>query len=97
MHAGLRHPPGDRKRAQALTPVASLTREPLGALLQDVAHPVQRFHVVLERGTPEESHLRDVWRTKARHATLAFDRFDHGRLFAADVRSGAAPQMNSRQ
>src|SRR6185312_17067085 len=36
-------------------------------------------------------------RTQARHPALAFDRFDHRRLFAADVRAGAAPQFDVGQ
>ena len=61
-----------------------------------LAHPVQRLHVVLERGPVEQADLRDVRRAQPRLAALAFDRFDHRGLFAADVGAGAAAQMNRR-
>ncbi len=63
------------------------------ALLDDVAHPVQRLDVLLERRAAEQADLRDVRRAMARQAALAFDRLDHRRLFAADIGAGAAPQM----
>ena len=66
-------------------------------LVQDVAHPEQRFHVVLERRPAEQAHLRDVRRAQARHAALALDRLDHRRLFAADVGARAAAQVDRRQ
>ena len=97
MDAGLGHASGHRERAQPLAAVATLSGEPRGALLQDLAHPIQRFHVVLERGPPEQADLRDVRRAQPRHPALALDRFDHRRLFAADVGAGAATQMNARQ
>src|SRR6267143_424003 len=71
--------------------------EPGRTLLDDLAHPVHRLQVVLERGTVEEADLRDVRRAQARHAALALDRLDHRRLFAADVRPGAAAHVNRRQ
>mgnify|MGYP003694665307 CR=1 FL=1 len=61
----------------------------------ELAHPVQRLEVVLERRPAEQAHLGDVRRAQARHAALAFDRFDHRRLFAADVGAGAAAQDGS--
>ena len=72
--------------------MAAVRSEPGAALLEQLANPVQRLEVVLQRRPPEQPHLRDVRRAKARQAALAFDRFDHRRLFAADVRPGAAAQ-----
>ena len=95
--AGLVHAAGHRERAQALATVATLAREPRGTLLEDVADPVQRLHVVLERRAAEQPDLRDVRRAQARLAALALDRLDHRGLFAADVRARAAPQVDARQ
>src|SRR5438132_13402220 len=89
MDAGFLHAAGHRERAQALAPVAPLRREPWRALLDDLAHPVHRLHVVLERRAAEEADLSDVRRPQARHAALALDRLDHRRLLAADI--GARP------
>src|ERR1700694_2298799 len=102
MPAGARGPPGflppprHGERAQPLPAVAAMADEPGRALLDDLPHPVHRLHVVLEGGTVEEAYLSDVRRAQARHAALALDRLDHRRLFAADVRSGAAAHVNRR-
>src|SRR5205814_9811659 len=97
MRAWLLNPAGNRARAQALAPVPPMRGEPGSALLDDLAHPVHRLHVVLERRPAEKPDLRDVRRAQTRHAALAFDRLDHRRLFAADIGAGAAPQMDRRQ
>src|SRR5438067_1747626 len=97
MHAGFFHPPGHRERAQPLAAVAPLRAEPLRALLDDLAHPVHGLHVVLERRSAEEADLRNVRRPKARHAALAFDRFDHRGLFAAYIGARTASQVHRRQ
>ena len=103
MPAGARCTPGfttrpetenERSPLRPLRPCEANHRAPF---LQDLAHPVQRLHVVLERRASEETDLRDVRRAQPRHAALAFDRFDHRRLFAADVGAGAAPQVDRRQ
>jgi hypothetical protein len=52
---------------------------------------------VLQRRPAEQADLGDVGRAQARLAALAFDRFDHRRLFAADVGAGAAAQFDVRQ
>ncbi len=97
VHARLLHPSAHRERPQPLAAVAAVAGEPLGPVLEDGAHPVQRLHVVLERGPAEEADLGDVGRPQARLAALALDRLDHRRLFAADVGAGAAPKVNRRQ
>ena len=97
MHAGLGDAARHGKRPQSLAPVPALTGEPRSAFLEDLAHPVERFHVVLERRPAEEPDLRDVRRTQPRHSALAFDRLDHRGLFAADVRARAAAQVNAGQ
>ena len=48
-------------------------------------------------GRPKRPDLRDVRRAQPRHAALAFDRLDHRRLLAADVRAGTAAQVDRRQ
>ena len=68
-----------------------------GPLLDDVAHPVERLEVVLQRGPAEQADLRDVGRAHARFAALALDALDHRGLLAADVGAGAAPQLDARQ
>ena len=98
MHAGLAsRGPTPKTSAGPCGRCRPWRREPARALLEDLAHPVERFHVVLERRTAEEPDLRDVGRAQPRHAALAFDRFDHRRFFAADVGARAAPQMDRRQ
>src|SRR4029453_3406521 len=89
MPAGARCTPGFLTR-----PLTEHERSPFRPLLDDLAHPVQRLHVVLERRTAEQSDLSDVGRTQTRLAALALDRFDHRGLFAADVGAGAAAKMN---
>ena len=97
MDAGVRNAPRNGERAQTLAAVPALAGEPFRAALQDVAHPVERLHVVLERGTAEEPDLRHVGRAQTGHAALALDRFDHCRLFAADVRARAPAKLDFRQ
>src|SRR5688572_1586726 len=94
MHARLDDPAADGKRAEPLAPVAPVTGKPARALLDDLAHPMERFHVVLERRAPEETDLRHIGRPQPRLTAFALDRLDHRRLFAADVRAGAAAKMN---
>ncbi len=77
--------------------MASLRGEPARAFLKDLADPVKGFEVVLQCGPAEQANLGHIGRTQPGHAALAFDRFDHGGLFAADVRAGAAPQLDFRQ
>jgi len=42
-----------RKRPYALASVAALAGKPGWSLLKDVAHPMQRLHIVLQGGTSE--------------------------------------------
>ena len=86
----------DRERSQPLAASPAWRGEPGRSLFEDLAHPVQRFHVVLERRPAEQANLRDVGRTQARLAALALDRLDHRGLFAADVGACASAQMDRR-
>src|SRR6188472_4739584 len=95
--AGLLDAAADRERAQSLSAVAAVAGKPRRPFLDNLAHPVQRLHVVLERGTAEQADLRHVRRAQARLAALALDGFDHRGLFAADVGAGAASKMDCRQ
>ena len=97
VYAGLFHAAAHREGAQALAAVAAVRGEPVGAFFQDFAHPVQRLHVVLERGPVEKPDLGDVGRAQPRHAALALDRLDHRRFLAADVGARAAAKMDRRQ
>ena len=56
-----------------------------GALLDDVAHPVHRLDVLLERRAAEQADLRDVRRAMARQAALALDRLS--------IIADSSPQM----
>src|SRR2546426_12432139 len=76
VHTGLVHPARDRKRPQALAPVPAVARAPLGTLFHDVANPVQRFQVVLERRPPEQADLRDVRRAQPRPSPLVLHPLD---------------------
>src|SRR5437867_12315891 len=73
-----------------------MSGEPGGPILEDRADPVQRLHVVLERGTAEQPDLCDVRRTQTRLPALTLDRIDHRGLFAADVRARSAAEVEPR-
>ena len=55
---------------------------------------MERLDVLIEGRTPEQADLGDIGRTVARIAALPFDRLDHRRLFAADIGSGAAAELD---
>ena len=65
MPAGASFTPGSFTRpeteiaAQPLAAVAALAGEPVGALLDDVAHPEERLDVVDQRRAAEQADLRD--------------------------------------
>src|SRR5262249_58487520 len=61
-HAGLLDPARDRETAQPLALMPSVRGEPLRALLDDVAHPVERLDVLLEGRAAEQPDLRHVRR-----------------------------------
>src|SRR6478609_3525285 len=96
LDAGIFHAARYREAAEALSLMAALRCHPPGALLDDVADPEHGLHVLFERRTSEQADLRNVGRTVARQTTLAFDRLDHRRLFAADIGTGTAAQMQLR-
>ncbi|MNX85972.1 hypothetical protein D3C86_1178300 [compost metagenome] len=52
---------------------------------------------MLERWPAKQPDLRYIGRAQPGHATLALDRFDHGRLFTADIRAGTPAQMDLGQ
>src|SRR6185503_5724865 len=70
-HARLFHAAGHREAAEALALLAALAGHPGRALLDNVAHPIERLDVLLERRTAEQADLRDVRRAVARQAALA--------------------------
>src|ERR1019366_3552537 len=77
--------------------MAALRSEPRCTFVEDLAHPEKRLEVMLECRPPEQSDLSDIRRAQARHAALALDRFDHRRLFAADIGARAPAKMDLRQ
>src|SRR5262249_3961974 len=93
LDAGILDPPRNRKAAQALAVAPTKRREPAGPLLHDVADPEQRFDVLLQCRPAEQADLGNVRRAMARQAAFAFDRFDHGGLFTADIGAGAAAKL----
>src|SRR5262249_5157000 len=90
------HTPAHRERAQAVAAAPSVSGEPGGPVLEDRADPVQRLHVVLERGTAEQPDLRHVRRTQTRLPALPLNRIDHRGLFAADVRARSPAEVERR-
>src|SRR6185437_11841742 len=96
LHARILHAARYRETAEALALVTALRGRPFRALLDEVADPVHRLDVLLERRAAEQADLRDVRRTMAGQTALALDRFDHRRLFATDIGAGAAAQMQPR-
>src|SRR5262245_50158565 len=93
LDARILHTARHGEAAEALAFMAALRSHPFGALLDDVAYPVHRLDVLLERWTSKKTNLRNVRRAMTGQPTLAFDRFDHRRLFTADIGAGAASQM----
>ena len=93
----LTHPTADAEAAQAASAVSTESAEPGGASLEDVAHPEEGLEIVLKRRPSEETDFCDVGRAHAGFAALALDAFDHRRLFAADVGTCAAAQLDARQ
>src|SRR4051812_35252581 len=85
-----------RERSETLSSLPAMAGKPTRTALEDLAHPVQRFHVVFEGRPAEQAHLRDVGWAQPRLATLAFDRFNHRGLFTADVGAGATAQVDWR-
>ncbi len=96
-HPGRLHPAADAEGTQPLAAIQPKAAEPGRATLDDIAHPIQGLEVVFECGASEQTDFSDVGRTHTRFAALAFDALDHRRLFAADIRPGAAPQLDVRQ
>ena len=58
LDAGILDPARDREAARPLAPAAALAGEPFRALLDDVAHPIQRLDIVDERRAAEQPDLR---------------------------------------
>src|SRR5262245_43879307 len=96
MDAGLLDSPADRERSEAFSAVAAKAGKPVRALINNVAYPVQRLHVVLERRPVEQADLRHIRRTQTRLAALPLDRLDHRGFFAANVRASAAAEVDGR-
>ena len=90
-------PATDAKAAQAFAPVAAKAAEPLWAFFNDVAHPVQGFKIVRQRGFAKQTDLGNVGRAHPGLAAFSFNAFNHGGFFTADVGTCAAPQFNQRQ
>src|SRR5580704_6390293 len=94
MYSGFLDTATDGEGTKPLASVSALAGEPCGAVFNNAPYPVQRLHVVLERGPAKQANLRHVRRTQSRFAAFALDRFDHRRLFTADIRAGAPSEMN---
>src|SRR5437879_4298416 len=54
---GIAHPAGDGEGAQSLAPVAALAGKPLGPLLDEIAHPVERLDIVAQGRPAKEPDL----------------------------------------
>src|SRR5829696_9000127 len=64
------------------------------ALLDDVAHPVERLDVVDQRWPAEQPDLARKGGLVPRQAALALDRLQHRGFLAADIGAGAPPEIN---
>ena len=102
MPAGASLTPGSRTRPDTekvrspLRPLRPLAGEPFGALLDDVAHPVEGLDVVAQGRAAKEPDLgRKGW-PLPRQPTLALDAFEHRQFLAADIGAGAAAQVDAR-
>src|SRR3954468_22954618 len=76
LHAGILDAARDRIAAQAVAIVAAMALPPVGALLDDVAHPPQRLDVVDQRRQAEQPDLERVRWLVPGQAALAFDAFE---------------------
>src|SRR5260370_10979177 len=96
LHSRIAHPSRYRERPQPLAPVAALASEPIHALLDDVAHPVEGLDVIAQGRPAEEPDLRREGRPLPWQTPPALDAFQHRRLLAADICAGAAAEMDPR-
>src|SRR5450759_1876947 len=69
-------------------------RVPGGAARHDVRDVGQGFDILYESRFAPHPYLRRVRWLQTRLATLAFERFDHRGLFAADISAGPAMHGN---
>src|SRR6185369_13280013 len=96
LHAGILDAARDRVAAQADTVVAAVALPPVGAFLDDVAHPEQSLDIVDERRQAEQADLERIRRLVPRQAALAFKTLEQRGLLAADIGASAATHVNSR-
>ena len=87
-------PPGHRIAAKPGMTVLALIVEPIRPLLDDVADPEKGLDIVDQGWSAEETYLSDIGRPVTRVTAFTLNRLDHRRFLTADIRSGAAPQMN---
>ena len=90
LHAGILDAARHRIAAQAVAAVAAMALPPVGALLDDVAHPPQRLDIVDQRRQAEQADLERIRRLVPRQAALALDAFEQRGFLAADIGAGAA-------
>src|SRR5439155_5925715 len=64
--------------------------EPLRTILHDERYAGEGLHILHDSRSAERTDNGGKRRLHARLSAMAFDRFDETRLFAADVRAGAA-------
>src|SRR5262249_37693744 len=70
---------------QAFGTINAVVGKPLGSPAQNLRHPMKRLYMVVERWPTEQPDLGDITRAVTGIAALAFNRFDHRRLFAANI------------
>src|SRR5690606_827440 len=93
LDARLAHAARDGIAAQPGAAIAAVALPPIGPLLQEIAHPVERLNVVDQRWLAEEADLERIGRLVARIAALALDALQKRGFLAADIGAGTAAQM----
>ena len=94
---GCFHAAAHTESTQALAAMPSLRCKAVCALLDAVRAPKTGSQNCVPASGGQTADLGYVGRAHARLTAFAFDAFDHGRLFAADVSARATAQFDARQ
>src|SRR5580698_1180082 len=67
--------------------------EPIRSFVHDVVNITKRFYILDDRWLPPQSTNLREWGLRSRMRSLAFERIQQSRLFAADITSSARVNM----